>query len=144
MIAEVNDGQMADLHRASSSLEPLERLLGEQRTEFDALDFIGKSGWGEGRTLWGSEEFHSNVLAWLLDPRQSHGYGDRFLRRFLARVWGRPADGVGDWSGTEVTREWLNQVDGEWGYLDILVVNWAEQALCAIENRCFPANTASN
>ena len=34
-------------------------------------------------------------------------------------------------------REWLNQVDGEWGYLDILIVNRAEQALCAIENKVF-------
>ena len=103
MIADMNDGQIADLQSVPSWLEPLERLLEEQRAEFDALDFIGKSRWGEGQSLWGSEEFHSNVLAWLLDPRESHGYGDRFLRRFLARVWGRPADGVGDWSGAEVT-----------------------------------------
>ena len=137
MIADVNDGQIADLHRASSSLEPLEQLLEEQRAEFDALDFIGKSRWIEGQSLWGSEEFHSNVLAWLLDPRESHGYGDRFLRRFLARAWGKSVDGVGDWSGAEVRREWANQVDGEGGFLDILIVNRAEQALCAIENKVF-------
>ena len=137
MITDVNDGQIADLHRASSNLEPLERLLEEQRAEFDALDFIGKSGWGEGRTLWGSEEFHSNVLAWLLDPRQPHGYGDRVLKSFLEITLMRSADGLDDWSGAEVVREWVNQVDGEWGYLDILIVNRAEQVLCAIENKVF-------
>ena len=29
---------------------------------------------------------HSNVLAWLLDPQETHGLGDRFLRRFLSRL----------------------------------------------------------
>ena len=137
LIADVNDGQIADLHRASSTLEPLERLLEEQRAEFDALDFIGISGWGEGRTLWGSEEFHSSVLAWLLDPKQTHGCGDRFLKPFLVTAGVDPACLPGDWSGVEVTREWENLVDGQQGYLDILIVNRAEQVLCAIENKVF-------
>ncbi len=29
---------------------------------------------------------HSNVLAWLLTPGESHGLGDSFLRRFLSRL----------------------------------------------------------
>ena len=29
---------------------------------------------------------HSNVLAWLLTPGESHGLGDTFLRRFLSRI----------------------------------------------------------
>jgi len=29
---------------------------------------------------------HSNMLAWLLDPQESHGLGDRFLRRWLMKV----------------------------------------------------------
>jgi hypothetical protein len=29
---------------------------------------------------------HSNMLAWLFDPEESHGLGDRFLRRWLMRV----------------------------------------------------------
>jgi len=28
---------------------------------------------------------HSNVLAWLMTPGESHGFGDQFLRRFLSR-----------------------------------------------------------
>ena len=137
MIADVNDEQIAALCRASSSLEPLERLAEEHQAEFDALDFIGKSAWVEGRTLWGSEEFHSNVLAWLLDPNQAHGCGDRFLKCFLINAGADLADELGDWSGAEVEREWENQVDGEWGYLDILIVNKAEKGLCAIENKVF-------
>src|SRR5687768_4176985 len=29
---------------------------------------------------------HSNMLAWLLKPDESHGLGDSFLRRWLVRV----------------------------------------------------------
>ncbi len=29
---------------------------------------------------------HSNVLAWLLTPGESHGLGATFLRRFVSRV----------------------------------------------------------
>ena len=119
------------------SLHRLRELVQETRTEFDALDFIGQLRLGGGRALWGLEEFHSNVLAWLLNPRQSHGLGDRFLERFLIRAGVRPVGSLSDWAATDVTREWLNVVDGQPGYLDILVVNEAEPVLCAIENKVF-------
>ena len=119
------------------SLERLEKLSEDQRSEFDALDFIGRLSLGTGRGLWGSEEFHSRVLAWLLDPRESHGLDDRFLKRFLLRAGVQPAGLSSDWSATEVTREWPNVVDGQRGFLDILVVDEAQRVLCAIENKVF-------
>ena len=164
LIAAADAAQMSALHSVSPSLEQLERMLeadrvrqGEglqefvvdeslerleklsedQRSEFDALDFIGRLSLGTGRGLWGSEEFHSRVLAWLLDPRESHGLCDRFLRRFLLRAGVQPAGRSSDWSATEVIREWSNEVDEQRGFLDILVVNEAQQVLCAIENKVF-------
>ena len=114
-------------------LKRLEELSETQRSEFDVLDFVGQMRFGSGRDLWGWEEFHSNVLAWLLDPGQGHGLGDCFLRSFLSRASVPSAD----WSGTVVTREWRNVVDGRPGSLDILVLNEAEKVLCAIENKVF-------
>ena len=114
-------------------LKRLEELSETQRSEFDALDFVGVMRSGSGRNIWGSEEFHSNVLAWLLDPGESHGLGDCFLRSFLTRASVPSAD----WSGTVVYREWENVVDGRPGFLDILVLNEAEKVLCAIENKVF-------
>jgi hypothetical protein len=35
---------------------------------------------------------HSNMLAWLFDPEESHGLGDRFLRRWLMNVVHDAAD----------------------------------------------------
>ena len=119
------------------SLHRLRELVQETRTEFDALDFIGQLRLGGGRALWGLEEFHSNVLAWLLDPRESHGLVDRFLERFLIRARVRPVGSLSDWAATDVTREWPNLVDGQQGFLDILIVNEAQQVLCAIENKVF-------
>ena len=49
-----------------------------------------------------------NVLAWLLDPRQSHSLGDRFLNHFLLSAGVPLAGDTGDRSTTEVTREWPN------------------------------------
>lgn len=61
---------------------------------------------------------HSNVLAWLLSPTETHGLGDAFLRRFLSRLLilhDFPAIGLSpaevelmDLDDVEVRREWLN------------------------------------
>ena len=118
-------------------LRGLEDLFESQRSEFDALDFVGGLRLESGRALWGWEEFHSGVLAWLLDPKQSHGISDRFLSGFLTRVEVHPAENVIDWSTASVQREWPNEVDGEWGYLDVLILNEADQTLCAVENKVF-------
>jgi len=122
---------------AHETLEKLEKLATEQRTEFDALDFIGKLRLGSGRELWGWETFHSGVIAWLLDPKQSHGLCDQFLKEFLSHASVRLADYPPDWSESEVVQEWKNELAGQQGYLDILIVHEAHQVLCAIENKVF-------
>lgn len=139
VLAEEQEKQEKGLNRLTTaeSLKRIGKLAAEQRTEFDALNFVGDLGFGSGRALWGSEEFHSDVLAWLLAPRHSHGLGDRFLTRFLQQA-GLPSLGhPRSWAATEVIREWAHVVGGQQGYLDILIVNHAQQILCAIENKVF-------
>lgn len=132
-------GQAAILHAlvADEHLERLQRLAAERRTEFDAFDFIGELRLESGASLWASEEFQSNLLAWLLRPTASHGLGDRFLRQLLDRANLPEAAESVDWSTTEVIREWEHVVCGQLGYLDILVRNDSAQVLCAIENKTF-------
>ena len=139
---EDDQARIADLTRFAESnrnLAELEQLLEERRSEFDALTFLGISS---------SEEVHSRVLAWLLDPRGSHGAGDHFLRGFLresAKVAAGVSVYVGDlgnetafqWSATRVQQEWHNVVEGYEGRLDILLINEAEGFLCGIENKIF-------
>jgi hypothetical protein len=42
---------------------------------------------------------HSNMLAWLLDPEETHGLGDRFIRRWLMEVVHDAAETGGDFDG---------------------------------------------
>ena len=98
---------------ADENLERLRKLAEHQRSEFDAFDFIGRLSVGTGRGLWGSEDFHSRVLVWLLDPGESHGLGDSFLKSILLSAGVQPEDLPSDWSATVVTREWPNIVDGQ-------------------------------
>lgn len=117
-------------------LAHLEQLIEEQRTEFDAFDFISRMFWGnEGARLWRNEEFQSNLLAWLLNPQGNHGAGDGFLKGFLRRT-GAPAELVSaDWDEATVVREWAHEVWGIEGRLGILILDETRGVLCAIENK---------
>ena len=138
-IGEERTGQATMLHTllADKRLQRLEGLAAQRRTEFDAFDFIGQLRLESGESLWASEEFHSNLLAWLLRPTQSHGLGDHFLKPFLGRAGAPQASQAIDWSAAEVIREWEHVVHGRQGYLDILILNDPAQVLCAIENKTF-------
>ena len=128
LLAEGTQAQVAALERfaAEPGLKRLHALIEEQRTVFDALDFLRLSS---------DEEFHSNFLAWLLDPRESHGIRECFLVNFLQET-GAPLElQASDWTRAIVVREWANQVEGQDGRLDILILNEPECALCAIENK---------
>ena len=108
--------QLMELHRKDEAQLDLFRVLG----------------------IKDSELAHSNFLAWLLDPQQSHGLGTYFLKSLLLQTCGRASTlelpaikptlihGI-DWSTTEVRREWQ--------YIDILVLNREARFVCAIETR---------
>ena len=127
-----------EANKSMTQIQALEELdadpdltqLGEMLAEFDALELLGVSG---------DEETHSDVLAWLLNPRENHLMGDHFLKKFLLETKAATPEQVRDkdWSNTEVRREWHNVVDGETGFLDILVLNVDEDFACAIENKIF-------
>ena len=134
---------LRDFATANSDLQRLEEMLAEakaQPAQFDLLQVIRPS-------LWEYEDVHSNIVAWLLDPRQSHGIGQYFLKNFLFRSC-RTAGRLGmsaiaparihsiDWSKTEVRREWR--------YIDILILNREARFVCAIENKIFASEGIGN
>lgn len=79
---------------------------------------------------------HSNVLAWLLDPNENHGIGDKFLRKFIRHL-NEQADkqriervrvpSAREMSDVGVERETL--------YVDILIVFRSARLLLAVENK---------
>ena len=109
----------ADLHR-------LDGMLARWRGEVDVFDVF---------RLHGDEQFHSNLLAWLLDPRGSHGLGDLFLQRFLAGSGAARAIRAAHRPSTVVRREKSLEFHGEYGRLDIWMLNVDANFVCAIENK---------
>ena len=84
-----------------------------------------------------SEQFHSDFIAHLLDPRASHGQGHLFLQTFFKTVERtRPAFRVPD-VATLAHGIWLIQreVVASEGILDIVLRNPSLKALYVIENK---------
>lgn len=84
---------------------------------------------------------HSNVLAWLLRPGDTHGIGPRFLKWFVDHVHGRlPAgDRV---RVVETSFEQANiDVWRERDYVDITIRFKREKCLIAVENKLDPASS---
>ncbi len=107
-------------------LDRLKEMLNRREGEVDLFDVL---------RLDGSEEFHSNFLAWLLDPKGSHGLGARFLQGFLAASGAYRAIRSTDQLSTTIGREHYLERDGESGRLDILICNENARFLCAVENK---------
>jgi len=114
----------------NEELAHLEELTG-QFNLFEALGLVRQ------------EIRHSNFLAWLMNPAQTHGLGDSFLKAFLmktsvkasvkARMPGiektiSPVDvDVWDLTETEIRREWRN--------IDITLLDESHKFVCVIENK---------
>ena len=76
---------------------------------------------------------HSNVLAWLLTPGETHGLGDKFLRRFMESLAPRPRILKSAFAMEPVK---VKEVKREFHYADVAVfLDDDERTLLAIENK---------
>ena len=114
------------LEEDGADLDRLDGMLAQWRGEVDVFDAL---------RLHGDEQFHSNLLAWLLDPRGSHGLGDLFLQRFLAGSGAARAIRAAHRPSTVVRRENSLAFHGEYGRLDIWIRNESANFVCAVENK---------
>jgi hypothetical protein len=128
----IENEERADLQRALEALvvddpdlERLEDLL-DPFNIFEALGAVTQ------------EIRHSDFLAFLLNPRQSHGLGDVFTKRFLQKalqVPGAPAGvspidlDVWDLDDMEMRREWQG--------IDVLLLDHAHRFAAIIENKIY-------
>ena len=106
-------------------LERLEDLLAEFNL-FDVLKI-------ERRELQ-----HSALLAWLLNPRGSHGLRDYFLRRFLAAAAAEASDrGIAEVTPLDVDGWELANIEvaNERHHIDILLIGGTDGFVCLIENK---------
>ncbi|MBS0197889.1 MAG: PD-(D/E)XK nuclease family protein [Planctomycetes bacterium] len=121
--------ELAELERFvvdNEDLQKLEATIGRFNI-FDAL------------RIERAEIRHSNFLAWLLDPAESHGQGDLFLKAVLMDML-REARGQGvvvPISPVEIDGAELQQVSirREWRNIDLLIVCETPRLVVCIENK---------
>ena len=118
------------------ALADLNHGIAEERGQLDVVDFISLGAWA-------SEELHSRIISWLLDPSAHHRQTGHFIGALLNATTAPPRLLTADWSAARVQQEWENVVDGRLGYLDILILDQDHQNLIAIENKTF-SNEHSN
>ena len=78
---------------------------------------------------------HSNMLAWLLDPSESRGIGDSFLKGMLQRLVENDSDGRYDIFQLLLLDTYSFSVYREWKNIDLLLVSEKEKIVIAIENK---------
>ena len=81
---------------------------------------------------------HSAFLRWLLDPTETHGLGDCWLRQFLRLVIKSVEENSGDFL-TLFDLDALNlgqaEVHKEWRNIDLLILDQEHRFVCVIENK---------
>ena len=112
------------------TLTTLGHAIAEESEQLDALDLIAPGSWA-------AEEFHSRIISWLLDPSAHHGQAAHFIVALLNSTMAPPRLLNADWITAQVSQEWEHVVDGQRGYLDILILNQDYHTLIAIENKTF-------
>lgn len=79
---------------------------------------------------------HSNILAWLLDPSETHGLGDRFLKSFLAKAL-QGEYVKGGLSSIDIIQADLRDIEikREWNNIDILILSTKNNFAIVLENK---------
>lgn len=79
---------------------------------------------------------HSAVLRWLLDPQESHGLGDVFLKSFLTEAV-RGHDGSLEPTALDIHQSDLMdaEVRSEWRHIDLLILSPRNGWVFVIENK---------
>lgn len=88
----------------------------------------------------GMEIRHSNILAWLLDPIETHGLGDQFLKAFLSQAL-RGESAKGSPTALEITLADLHDIEvrREWQHIDIFLLSRRNNWAFIIENKLHAA-----
>lgn len=120
-------------------LQELERFVAENDDLLSLEEQIGRFNIFDALGVARVEIRHSNFLAWLITPGESHGQGDLFLKSMLMDVLRKSRqqgidppvspvelDGA-DLGGVEIRREWRN--------IDLLITCDEPRFVIAIENK---------
>ena len=86
---------------------------------------------------------HSNVLAWLLDPDESHGFSEIVLKRLLSNILLLSEKTIHGISAAQV--ELMSfpdiEVSREWRNIDIVVIDRTNKLVLFFENKIYSSES---
>lgn len=119
--------------------EALERFVMENDELLDLEARIGRFNIFDALGMVNAEIRHSNFLGWLLDPAESHGAGDLFLKAIVMDMLRETAEdlrpkGVSpiDLDGAQIASVDIRR---EWKNIDLLIHCESPKLVIAIENK---------
>jgi hypothetical protein len=127
---------MSDSVEFASEIAALERFVVDNDDLLELESQIGRFNIFDALRVDRAEIRHSNFLAWLLDPSESHGQGALFLRAVLMDLM-QAAPGSRPFSPIELDGEELRGVEirREFKGIDLLITCKAPSFVIAIENK---------
>lgn len=122
-----------------AELETNEQALQNFLLDIECLDellpWTGKFNLFDVLKVSRTEIRHSNMLGWLLNPNENHGFGDAYLRGILQRLVENDSNGKYDVFKILLLDIYSFCVYREWKNIDILLISAEEKVLVAIENK---------
>lgn len=84
---------------------------------------------------------HSNVIAWLLNPHESHGFGETFIKRFISTILLKSEDPPLQPADVELMNMADVEVLREWNNFDLLAKSPHNEWVLLIENKIKSGST---
>lgn len=124
---------------STDALAALERFVVENNDLLELEERIGRFNIFDALRIVDREVKHSDFLAWLLDPHESHGQGGLFLRAMLMDLFKKARENGFSCptSPIELDGEELRGVEirREWRHIDLLILCDQPNFVLAIENK---------
>lgn len=120
-----------------TDLQALERFVVDNDDLLGLEERIGRFNIFDALRIARTEIRHSNFLAWLLDPNESHGQGSLFLKAILMDLLKEAPPELRPLSPVELDGEELRGVEirREWNCIDILIKCQQPPFVIAVENK---------
>ncbi|HZW09877.1 MAG TPA: PD-(D/E)XK nuclease family protein [Phycisphaerales bacterium] len=128
---------MAGTTHPPGTLAALEAFVTENDELLQLEELIGRFNVFDALRIARAEIRHSNFLAWLLDPAESHGQGDLFLKAVLMDLLRQAPPSLRPLSPVELDGDELRGVEirREWKNIDLLIRCEKPAFVVAIENK---------
>lgn len=114
--------------------EALHNFLQDIECLDDLNDWTSKLNLFDVLKISRNEIRHSNFLAWLLNPNENHGLGDKYLKGLLSRIL-KNSNKKNDVLNILLSDFYSFNVYREWKNIDILILSDKEKLAVIIENK---------